>query len=64
MILRTIILIMSYVDFIADARVYSVLTFISEVCNMFRVIPIVLIAKIIIDTHREFIKVVLFTGIK
>ena len=53
----------AYVDFISNPAVFAVLTLISEVLNLFRFFPLILLAKIIIDMHRELIKIVLLAGI-
>jgi hypothetical protein len=63
-IIKTIILFNCYISAISTAKIYCVLTGISEVCNIFRVIPIVLLCKIVIDMHREFIKVNILFGTK
>ena len=53
----------AYVDFISNPAVFAVLTLISEILNLFRIFPIILLCKIIIDLHRELIKIVLLAGI-
>ena len=53
--------ILGYISFISSVKAYMYLTVLSEVLNIFRIIPAVLMCKVVVDLHREMMKIILFT---
>ena len=53
------VIVMSYMLFISKKQNYIVLTLISELLNTIRVIPVALGLKVIVDMHREWMKICL-----
>jgi len=48
-----------YFQFITNKNNYVVLTVISEILNLGRIYPAVLACKVVVDMHREYMKMVL-----
>jgi len=49
-----------YIECLSSVDVYTYLTITSEILNLFRVLPFILMLKIVVDMHREFIKINIF----
>ncbi len=48
-----------YFRFITNKNNYIILTVISEILNLGRVYPAILASKVVVDMHREYMKMVL-----
>lgn len=48
-----------YLDFITNKDNYVILTVVSELLNLGRMIPTIYILKVVVDMHREYMKVCL-----
>ena len=59
LLIKIVLLINAYITFIGSEKNYILLTIISEILNVFRVFPIALGAKVIVDVHREMMKVII-----
>ena len=58
-IIKVVLLVNSYITFIGSEKNYIVLTIISEILNLFRIFPIFYAMKVIIDIHREMMKIII-----
>lgn len=47
---------------VSDVKLYTILTVISEICNVFRMYPTMFAIKVCVDMVREVQKIILFNG--
>jgi len=58
-VLAVSVVLNAYIGFISNKSNYAYLTIVSELLNLGRVYPAVYIAKVIVDMHREYMKLCL-----